>query len=67
MENVVLDAVAPCNIMPFHTMEALGLKPTQSTRLLFLPNDIDLGIESPTGLIDDIPIDIGLVRPGSKS
>lgn len=63
VENVVLDAAAPCNIMPFHTMEALGLKPTQpTTRLLCLPADIDLGSASLAGLIDGIPVDIGPVR-----
>lgn len=63
VENVVLDSAAPCNIMPFHTMEALGLKPTHpTTRFLFLPTDIDLESAIPAGLIDGVSVDIGPVR-----
>lgn len=63
VHDVVLNSAILCNIMPFHTMEALNLKPTIFTSRLLVPSTgIDLGSADPAGLIENVPVDIGPVR-----
>lgn len=63
VKDVVLNSAILCNIMPFHIMELLNLKPTIFTARLMVPSTgIDLGSADPAGLIENVPVDIGPVR-----